>query len=374
MKRTAIFVIGVLMLVALPASAATFRVGDTYEYQGSADADDVYVAGGGIDVSGDINGDAVLAGGDITILGNIVEDLIATGGSIRVLGSVGDDARVAGGTITVSDDISGDLVAAGGLIRVLSSARVGRDAVIAGGSVFMNGSIGGDLTVYGEEVVINGPINGDVTLKFTKRVTLGENAAIAGNFTYSALNEIVVPGGAFIGGDISRTELKMSRFDKADFAKVAGVVIFFKFLLVLAASLLAVLVFKQFSRTVARETHDAFWKRALIGFIALIVVPIAAGLIFATVLGAAVGFILLSAYVLAILISKVYVGIVAGSLLSKWIKKETIVDWKWTVLGVAVVQVAALVPFFGHLATFVILLATFGTIGTLAHKRLWLTR
>ncbi len=85
---------------------------------------------------------------------------------------------------------------------MLSKASVAGDAVIAGGAVYMNGAISGDLTIYGEEVVLNGTVGGDVTLNFTKKVTLGKDARILGNLTYSANEELVIPEGATIGGEI----------------------------------------------------------------------------------------------------------------------------------------------------------------------------
>ncbi|NQV93374.1 hypothetical protein HQ403_02645 [Candidatus Kaiserbacteria bacterium] len=376
MKKTLIILVALFMVTAFSASAATFKVGDVYEYKGSTQADDIYIAGGSIDVSGDINGDGVIAGGDVSIIGDISQDATVVGGSIRLLGSVGDDARITGGNITISSDIAGDLVAAGGFIKTLSGSTISGDVVIAGGTIFIDGNVGGDLTIYGEEVRINGEIKGNVNLKFTKKVILGENAIIVGNLTYSADKDIEMSDGTVVGGIVTRLESPVHRFDfdKNDIGKVIGFLFLVKLLLMLVAGVLAVVVFKKFSKTVGEHTYEDFWKNALIGFITLIVVPVAVILLFATILGICVGFILLGAYVLMLIISKVLAGIVVGGLLSKWIKKETIIDWKWAVLGIVALQVISFVPLFGGIAALIIVLATFGTLGTLAYKRFWITR
>lgn len=374
MKKILILLFGFFMLAAFSASAATFRVGEVYEYKGGVIADDLYIAGGTVDVSGDINGDGILVGGNISVLGNVTEDILAVGGAIRLLGSVGDDVRVVGGDITVSSRIGGDLVALGGFVRILSDSIIANEAVIVGGTIVMNGTVASNLTIYGEEVTINGPVNGNVTLRFTKKVTIGEDASIAGNLTYSALEEIEIPEGVFIGGEVTRVELPMKKFGKEDFGKFIGFLFLAKFLLMLVTGVLAVLVFKQFSNTVGRQTYANFWKHALLGFVTLVIVPIAAALLLVTVLGAYIGFLLLGTYILMLAIAKVYAGIVAGAFLSKWIKKEVIVDWKWTVLGIAVLQVILLIPILGSLAGFIFALAAFGTLGMLAYRRLWLTR
>ena len=185
-------------------------------------------------MSGDINGDGIIFGGDIIILGSVAQDLTAVGGAIRILGSVGDDVRAAGGDITVSSRIGGDFVALGGFVRILSESIIVNEAVIVGGTTIMNGAIGSNLTIYGEEVTLNGPVNGDVTLRFTKKVTIGENASINGNLTYSATEEIEIPEGVFVGGEINRVELpmkKFGKFGKEDFGKFIGLLILGKLLL-----------------------------------------------------------------------------------------------------------------------------------------------
>lgn len=377
MKKILIFLFGFFMLAALSASAATFRVGEVYEYRGDVIADDLYIVGGAIDVSGDIDGDAILVGVDISVLGNVTEDITAAGGAISFLGFVGDDVRVVGGDITVSGRIGGDFVALGGFVRILSESIIANEAVIIGGTVIMNGTVAGNLTIYGEEVTINGPVNGDVTLRFTKKVTIGEDASIAGNLTYSALKEVEIPEGVLIGGEVTRVELPMKKFGKLgkeDFGKFIGFLVLGKLLLMLVTGVLAVLVFRQFSSTVGVQTYANFWKHALLGFVTLIVVPIAAVLLLATVLGVYIGALLFGAYLLMLAIANVYAGIVAGALLSKWIKKRIIVDWKWAILGIAVLQVILLIPILGNLAGFIFILATFGTLLVLAYRRFWLTR
>ncbi|MFC1731920.1 hypothetical protein ACFL6I_16500 [candidate division KSB1 bacterium] len=376
MKKTLIFFVALFMLTALSVSAATFKAGDVYEYKGGGTADDIYIAGGSIDVSGDINGDGILAGGEVSVLGDVTEDVTAAGGSVRLLGSIGDDVRVAGGNITVSGRVGDDLVAAGGFVKILSGSTIAGDTVIAGGTTVMNGAIDGDLTIYGEDVTINGSVNGNVTLKFTKRVTFGDDAVILGNLTYSALEEVYIPTGVLIGGYVTRVETPMKKFnfDKNDLGAFIGFFVLIKFLLMLVVGVLAVIVFRKFSNTMSVQTHDNFWKNLLIGFIVFIVIPITAVLLLATVIGIYIGFILLSMYALALLIAKVYAGIVAGALLSKWIKKEIIVDWKWAVLGIAALQIVSLVPLFGGFAVCILVLATFGTLGTLVYKTFWLAR
>jgi len=374
MKKVFILLATIFTVVAVPVSAATFLVGEQVEQKDNVVRDDIYIVGGSVDLTGDVGGDAVLAGGEVAILGKISDDVNAAGGSLNITGDVGDDLRLAGGEVSIASNVSDDLVVAGGFVKVLSGTRVGGDAVIAAGAVVMNGTIVGDLTTFAEEVTINGPINGDVTLKFSKTVELGKDATIAGNLTYSADEELVVPEGVVIGGEIVRSELTAPDLKKDKFKDFLGFLLFAKFLVMLVTGLLFVLIFKRLSTRIGVGAVKDFWKNALIGFIILIVTPIIGILLLIAVFGSYITLLLALLYIFLLAVAKVYSGIVVGALLSKWIKKEIIVDWKWAITGIIVAQLVMVVPIFGPLAVFIACMAGFGTIGTILYKGVWLNR
>ena len=237
--------IGVFALTTLTASAATFKVGDVYEHKTGSLFDDIYIAGGSVDVSGDVIGDGLVVGGDVSVRGNISQDITTAGGSVDVIGVIGDDVRVAGGDVSISSRIGDDLVAAGGLVKVLSDSTIAGDAVIAAGSIIMSGTVSGDLKVVGEELYLNGPVNGDVIIRYAKDITFGDDAIIAGSLTYASDEELTIPEGLTIGGEITRTESPFNKFEKKDAKKFMGFLVFGKFIIMLVTALLAVLVFKK---------------------------------------------------------------------------------------------------------------------------------
>lgn len=365
---------GLFLLVASPLFAATFRVGEVYEQKDAVVNDDLYIAGGSVDISGNVSGDVIMAGGDVALLGNVTQDVMSAGGTLNLVGAIGDDLRAVGGNISVASRVADDLVAVGGFVKVLSDSTVSGDAVLAGGAVIMNATIVGDLTVYGEEVTVNGPVNGDVTLRFTRKVTLGPDARIGGNFTYSADEELTIPEGVFIGGEVTRVESGMAGFNKKSLAQALGFFAFGKFLMILVAVLLLVLVFKRASHAVGTHTVDHFWKHALLGLVGLIVTPIIAFLLFVSFIGVFIGIFLLLLYILTLLAAGLYTSVAAGALLSKWAKQRVIIDWMWAVIGLVATFIVCFVPVIGPLVVFVIFLSALGTIGTIAHRKLWVAR
>ena len=374
MRKILFFVVGLAILTTPFAYAATFDAGEYVEHKGTSVQDDLYLAGGSVDISGDIIGDSVTAGGEVSIQGSITGDVLVAGGTVDVLGNVTDDVRAAGGEILIAGNIRDDVVAAGGYVRFLGDATVGGDVVIAAGSVVTNGTIAGDLSVYGGEVIINGVINGDVDLRFTELVTLGDDVTIGGNLTYSALKEIEIPDTALIGGEVIRIETPITSVKKKDFKKFAHTFAVAKVIMSLILALILVLLFKKFSQSFGEDGHAHFWKNTLVGFIAMVVTPILALLLVITFAGALTGGLLFLVGTTLLFIGKAYTGVLGGALLSKWIKKEVIVNWKWTILGVLVIHLLLLVPFIGKLAVFVTFLASFGTILMLAYNKMWKKR
>src|SRR5690606_16472440 len=85
-------------------------------------------------------------------------DAMLGAGSIRFNGAVGQDYIGAAGTQEIAGTIEGSLRAAGGDVRV--SARVGRNATIAGGRLELDtaSSFGGNVYVAGGEIRVAGDL------------------------------------------------------------------------------------------------------------------------------------------------------------------------------------------------------------------------
>lgn len=379
MKKLSIVFVVLLFSVALYASAATFYGGDIYEHKEGTIIDDMYIGGGSIDVSGDVVGDAMLAGGDITVRGDVSEDLTVGGGSLQLFGNVGDDLRVAGGNVSVAGTISDDLIAFGGLVKILSDTAVGGDLVVGGGAVVLDGTVSGNARIYADELTLNGTISGNVDVGYGSKIIFGDDASIVGDLTYSSAEEIEIPEGVVLGSiDYVEPQTPVKTVSEEDVAKFfAGLAVAFtltKFVVMLVTTILLALVFKRVSTRVGETTVETFGKHALIGFAALIATPVALVLLLMTLVGSYVAFVGGVVYMLLILLAKVFSGIVAGALLSLWVKKRIIINWKTAGLGVVVLQLLSFVPVIGWLVCFVVMLATFGTLSVIGYQKIWVNR
>src|SRR3984893_3952342 len=184
----------------LQAAAADLRQGnDVTVGSGETVNDDVYAGAGTIS----INGNVVAGGGTITVSGNVTRDLILGGGNITVNGHVGGSIIAAGGNITVNGAGAQDIVVTGGMIDVGSSATIGRDLVVAGGSATVSAPVARRVQMAaGSLTLLRNTVGGDVHGS-VDRLKL-DGAQIAGNLDYTSNNSVQMVNGASVAGATTR--------------------------------------------------------------------------------------------------------------------------------------------------------------------------
>lgn len=359
-----------LILVALPLAtvdAARFERGEIITIpEQEFVPQNLYMAGGQVTFSSTAQKDLVMAGGKILQNGVVWGDVLAAGGTVDIVDDVRGDVRVAGGQVTIQGLVSGDLVVAGGAVTILPGTTIAGDLVAAGGAVLMQGTVSGQTKIYAGEAQINGTLAGPVFITVQEKVSFGEKAVIGSTLNYRAPEEAEVAEGAKLGEQVTYTALDIPRIDEGTLAAIlAGVVtlIFLaKLLAVAVSSALVASFFTDFSRSVARESIGNFWKAVVLGVAGLIVTPVVAVVLIATIVGMYFGFILLALYALTLLLASVFVAIVTGAVVSKLALKDIRIDWKWAILGSVLVFVVWLVPILGWLVVCVLYLMTVGSL------------
>ena len=365
MKRfLSLFLVSFLVLAnASMAFAGQFEAEESYVLaEAGIVNDDLYVAGGGIDIAGSVFGDLIAAGGMVDMNGLVSGDLLIAGGDVAVYGDVQDDLRAAAGQMELSGNVAGDVVVATGMLKMSASSSVVGDVRVAAGTVIMNGVVNGEFKMVGGELLVGGTFNGDVNVT-AEKITLGEGAVLNGNFTYKSPNEVEMADGSVVRGEVVFDQVEKYDFDKY---LLKGVLIAkaMKFLIVLVTAMILVLLFEKGVRSLVEHASSNFWPSCGKGLIFLVVVPVAVVLLLVTVLGAFLGGLLGISYVLFLMMAKVLTGILLGALLVKHFKKakKVSVNWKVVLLGVFLAEVLCLIPVVGWLILFVLMLTSLGSI------------
>lgn len=371
------FFVTVAIFTPVLVFGATFKAGDEISIKSGSDVrDNLYAAGGTVSVGGNILGDLLVAGGTIMVSKNVSDDIAAAGGTITILGNSGGDVRIAGGNIFIGGDIAGDLIITGGSVTVSPDVSIGKDLILAGGQVVFDGNVLGNAQIMAGNATINGHIKGTSKITVSDKLVIGDEATIDGDLEYTApkADVLTLSTSAVIQGKTIFTESKtIKRDDAKNFIFAAfGTLVVFKLLSFIIAALVLVWLFRRFSTSVVSGVIENPLSMLGKGFVAVVVVPIAAIILLVTIFGAPFGIMMMLSYGLLLILSGIYSGVVTGVWLSKAIRKssEVVITWKNVTGGVVLLAIVKLIPFIGWIVWLFMILVTIGSLADMLYKKL----
>ena len=357
-----------IIFTAVPALAFDARSGDTVTVASGEVVDgDLYVAGGNIIIDGAVNGDIFGVGQSLTINGSVDGGVSFVGQRMTVNGDIAHGARLAGQTISVSGNIGRDLVAAGVDVIVTSTARIGSDLILAGGTARIDGRINGDIRGSADTVTVADGVGGEVELGIDK-LTITSAANIQGNLTYTSDNKANIQSGAKVGGTTIHKlpEVKKpARFFAAGLAsKTIGKVL--GFLMIFVIGIIIIYAATRRITSMAGSIRTNPWQSLGWGALILFATPVAAIIVIATVIGLPVGLIALALYGIAIYLSQIPVALLIGRLI---IRQSRELESKGLMvgalaLGLAILLILSLIPFVGWLVWLFTAMFGLGTLVT----------
>ncbi len=327
-----------------------------------------YASGGSVDVLEDASNDIVAAGGNVIITGNAGNEVLAAGGTVLLLGKVSGDARVAGGNVTIDNEIGGEAVVAGGRVRLLPRSAVKSDLFAAGGDIRVDGALEGNARIIGRQVTINGVVNKDVSIR-AERVVIGKNALISGDLRYESPEEARIEPGAVIKGMkiFTQKEPVPSHRKFRRFFWAWWIIKLFAFE---AAALVLYFSLKKKIEEFTVLALKRYGYGMLIGFIVLVVIPVAVLVLFMTLVGWILGVIGLFFYLAFLFLSSILGAVVFSALLGRYaIKKEPSPTWPTILLGVFLYQIIGLIPVLGWIFKFAFILLALGMLSHVIYLR-----
>ena len=357
------------LLIALPstASAIEIREGDTVSVaRGEVLSDDLYAFGNTISIDGIVDGDVVAFGQVVYIGGDVTGSIISAAQTVRVDGTVDGSVRAAGATVDVDGIVDGDVLAGANQVNITGS--VARDVAAGGQSVRITGTVGRNVLSGSESLVIEGTVGGDVEAQ-SNDVTVASQGSVEGDLDYWSESE------AEIQGDVAGTATRHQPVARAERSPgpgpvpaLFGVMLAWvqSFVGFIVLGLVMIFAIRQPAERGSRAVIARFWSSLGVGALVWFGTPMAAGFIF--VIGLFFGLWWLSFVLLAVFWLLLLAGVVVGSLavgraiLGKASKAgEPALGWS-LVLGVVLVWMVAVVPVFGWLAAWAVMLAGTGAL------------
>jgi len=324
---------------------------------------DVWAAGALVSVRGAIANELHAAGAEVAVDSQTQGDAYVAGAVVSVAGNYGHNLYVAGARVDVAGKIAGALKAVGARVLVGPQTEVTGSLQLGGADVVFSGTAKGAAEIYGDTVRIDGRIAGDLVVR-ARNVAVGPTAVVEGNARFETLNEPDIAQGATIRG---RQTVTLPRPPETAWKTVALALVG-TWLFGIAAGFVAGLVLLIVGRPFVARSVDALRgapaRSGLIGLAVLILLPLVAVLLMATVVGLPVGFLSLLALPLAWLVATVIAAFALGDILLNRARVEQSFMGRLGLLvaGLFVLGLLGLIPVVGFITWLLALVFGLGAV------------
>jgi len=358
-----------LMIGFTPALATEVRSGmSVFVDEQTTINDELYASGQNLTINGSVSNDLLAAGSQVLLRGKVGRSASLMGSNVEVSGSIGDNLRAAGSQVSVSGNVGDNASLAGSAVVLTRAGKFGRDLQAAATELRIEGSVGRNLRAAGTQVTIDGKIGGNACIN-ARKLRLGPGALIRGNLTYSSPQKADIAEGARILGEKTHKPAPVREKREAHGWKFGLWLLRFLALYAIGAVVIA------FAPATVASSADrvirAPWISLLVGFILVVVVPVAVLIIMATLIGIPLALILLAMYLIMIYISRLFVSAAIGRWIFAKFGKPQMSLYLDLLVGLLILWLLLLIPFAGWL---IHLIAIFLGIGGLAAERYALMR
>ena len=346
--------IGLILTAALaaapaPAGAQETEAGAAVTIPGGEVREgDLYAAGEAIRVHGQLAGDLVAAGRRVLVDGQVDGDVFAAGRTVDLRGPIGDSTRIVGDQVTVNTAIDGDLIAGGNRVQLLESTVIRGGLVAAASILDIEGTVEENLLAAAGQITLYGAVLGDANV-IADRLDLAPGARIDGDLDYRTRIPLSPEAAARVAGAVRYEE--PTDEDDEDDGGVAGSLLFWSWQTgaALLAGMLAVALFRRLVRQLVSAVAEETTLGALLGFGAFLIVPVAAVLVMATVVGLPIGVIAALLFGVALYVAKLPIAAWAGGLLLARAGRPGVSPYAAMAVGVLALYLLFAVPWVGGL-------------------------
>jgi hypothetical protein len=145
MKQIVLFALLAVLILSSGATALRTFSGANVYIDTPVD-DDVFASGSVVNIDAPVSS-ATVFGGTINVNAPVAGDLIVAGGQVTVNSHIGGKIMAAGGNLNIGGNISKNALLGGGQVDIRPGTIIGKDAIIYGGTVNNAGLVEGNLTV-----------------------------------------------------------------------------------------------------------------------------------------------------------------------------------------------------------------------------------
>lgn len=317
MKRfLAVFII---LVSSVAAHAIQMVTTDWFSVdRGQTLTNEVWVLAPDVSIGGTAKDDVLAAciGGKVglgtaRLAGIFQNDVSAFGATIDFFGVATEHVRFLASEITMGGKVGISALAIGNTVTLTTNSVINGDAVLVGQSVLVAGDIRGNLKILANSATLNGIIDGDVRIA-ADDIILMPGTKIGGDLVYTSAKDLFLdPGKVELAGQLIRKEIvtipPTTSYDV--FVSQA-----YFYLCALVAGIPFITLFPRFTGQAVRHIRQSAWKCALVGAIALCLIPITSAFVFLTIIGIPLGLLLLLTYAIMLYLAKIVVALAIGGI------------------------------------------------------------
>jgi cytoskeletal protein CcmA (bactofilin family) len=307
-------------VMALAALGLATISGCTFSYDGDEAVShqfgsDYFGAGGIVNLTDPVEGDAFIAGGQVSIASEVSGDLVVAGGEVSVGGGVGDDLYAAGGNVKVDAIVRGNARVAGGDVAVGPATVIAGATSLTGARIEFEGNSHGYLQASGASVHLSGEVLGDAEIR-SEDLVIEPGTQIRGRLIYHGPTAPVVPQGALISGGVEFHEAKAGRYMREPGGAVRETVHWVGTVLwhggVFVAAVLFLMLFPGFSTRAAEAIGRDPLRVLGLGLAILVCVPFVAVILVITIIGIPLALLVIPLYLLLLFLGWVTAALFIG--------------------------------------------------------------
>lgn len=327
-----------------------------YLAPGETHKGDLYFMSESVEIAGTQQGDVSGIVRELTLMGTVTGDVNVLADSADLAGTMGDAVRLVCKDLKLTGHIDGDLIAICASVLVDRDARITGDLEAKGAHVEIRGTVDGNVDATGGEVIFSGKSGGDTKLK-ADVVQIDPGAKIDGSLEYTSREPLDVDTSKIVKGDVTYSTEKPKH--RSHGSHVAW---WFFMVTTLLSGLGTLSLFRRSAPRIVDTLRTDGLRSAGIGFIAAIVVPVAAVLSCILIITIPAAILALLTYALLIYLSQVPVALVIGEAILRRIGHAVPSPFLALVIGVPALYVVFAIPILGKIALFATLFTGFGAI------------
>ena len=320
---------------------------------------DLYTFSETVTIDGIVTGDLISFCKSAYINGTVKGDIIAFAESVELRGMAEDDFRVFARNIIVNGTIKKNVTAFCEIFSLNQESIVEQDVLFGCAQANLRGNILGSIAGGAGFVNLTGEVGQDVDLSGDS-INISSTAHIKGDLKICCSRETNIDPEALIEGEIEKVPPKEKA--KSKWAKPSFYI--FKLIWLIAAIVIGVLAIKlmpKLTQIIIGEAQQ-YWKSLGIGFVFLIFTPIASIIVIITFIGLPLGLLSLTLYTALLYLSTIFVGIVAGMFILRWLNKPFEVSLIALIIGLLALHILFQVPYLGMVVHIVTLILGLGMI------------